>query len=878
MLGLVLAQGLGDSAYIRLKEQGLFSPTPSLPSGVPFPLTLPESDCSGAIRVCQSTYTYTASPPNGGTVSELGTTGRGTCLLSGERYSAWFIFTTQTAGTMGFLLCPGTVGSGGRDYDFAMWDVTGLPNPCAIFQGSGNVPPPIRCNYSGDQSTTTCCGLPFNHCWAGGLTGMDANVVDPNPLSYPASDPPIMPGIPVSAGQTFLLVISNFSMSTYGFTLQFTGTAQYFDDEPPRMDTIYRACSNSYDHQLEALTKLQVRFNELIDPSTVDADGSDFTLIDNLSGASIPILSAIPLNPPQTLVVELTTGQPLAPSRTYALHINYNDGTGGGPTGGTTNTPIADQCGNILPITNISVGGSADTFIFQLIDTLSIQLQATPPRCSGTSTGSISAQVNGGYPPYEYVLISGSSAVPPPSGWGGVSQWSGRAAGTYTLWIRDAVGCIQRRLIQLQDPPPLRLLLVDSLLQACGGQATGFVIVEGQGGTPPYEYRITPPSTPWSSNPSFSGLSTGTYTIEVRDSNRCTASRTIQVNVGNPIQVTLVGIDQAIECPGGVGAFSVQATGGDGSGNFSYVLLPLGLTNTTGRFTGIPAGTYTIQAIEPAGCYDTLQLTLSEPSPFRITDSSITPSTCREGADGQIQLLLTGGTPPYAYEWRDGNGNLLNASSALLPNLAPGSYTLTGRDSKGCAFGPFTYEVSYLYEAALREASIQAVGECPEERIVRCSIEGEGTPPLMYAWRWSDGYADSSSQSLLERRFAQTEGGTFSVRAQVLSAGKCIAEKELSVYVLACYGLVIPTAFTPNDDGVNDRWIIRAAGFQRYTLIVYNRWGSEIWTNGGDMTKHWEGRDKNGQLVPEGVYIFSFVGTDDTGREIRRTGTVTLLR
>jgi gliding motility-associated-like protein len=93
----------------------------------------------------------------------------------------------------------------------------------------------------------------------------------------------------------------------------------------------------------------------------------------------------------------------------------------------------------------------------------------------------------------------------------------------------------------------------------------------------------------------------------------------------------------------------------------------------------------------------------------------------------------------------------------------------------------------------------------------------------------------------------------------------------------ACSALFIPTAFTPNGDGINDIWNVQAIGFSRYTLIVYDRWGKEVFNNGGDMTKQWDGTT-NGQPAPEGVYTFVFEGTRLSGEKVVRSGTVTLLR
>jgi len=130
-----------------MKELGI-SPAPApWPPGVPQPLTNPASDCPGAIRICQAVYTFSQAVPDYGTTQEL-PGGAGTCLARGERKTVWFIFTVQQGGTLGFIIDPGR----STDYDFAMWDVTGLSNPCSAIGSQ----PPIRCNYSAYKTTTSC--------------------------------------------------------------------------------------------------------------------------------------------------------------------------------------------------------------------------------------------------------------------------------------------------------------------------------------------------------------------------------------------------------------------------------------------------------------------------------------------------------------------------------------------------------------------------------------------------------------------------------------------------------------------------------------------------------------------------------------------------
>lgn len=741
--------------------------------------------------------------------------------------------------------------------------MTGLSDPCSIFQGTGNVPAPIRCNFSVPNQTSCCGGIT---CGNDGLTGLDHTNPVPGPLSYNASGPAVMPGLNVSAGQTFLLLVDNWSNNNVGFSITFYGTAQYFDNTPPQLDSAYRVCSPSYDNQLGALTRIRVRFNELINVSTVAANGGDFAVIDNTTSATIPVTAASSVNPPQTNTVELTLGQPLVPGRGYTVHVAYNGSSSDG-------NAIGDQCGVIVPLPDIPVGGSATSYTFTVLDTLAIQVSTTSPRCVGTATGSVTMQVSGGKSPYEYALVSGSSGAPPAAGWGPTSTFTGRAAGTYTVWVRDAMGCVQRRVIQLADPPALSVVVEDSLLRDCGGRA--YVQLNGSGGTPPYQFSVLPVSPTWQASGYFGGLTAGTYTLRVRDANGCIATRSVTVQPGNPVTLTLVQVD-TVRCAGETGGFTVQAGGGNGGG-FTYVLTPGGQTSTTGTFTGLPAGAYLVRATDGVGCYDTLTVVLPEPAPLAVQDSAITPSTCLRGSDGAVTLTITGGNPPYTFQWTAPGGTPLASTTSTASGLAPGSYTVQVTDRKGCVLGPLTYSVGYTYDAQIQRVSAQIVEDCPAKKY-QYEVVATGVAPLSYRWIWDDGTQETTQVPQAEHSYDPLRGGPARVQVQVSSGGVCVAETTFTVELVACSGLIFPSAISPNADGINDRWNIQALGFQRYTVVIYDRWGAEVWTNGGDPARIWDGRDKNGRELPEGAYVFIFTGTDNNGKAVQRSGTVTLLR
>ncbi|MEG2077285.1 gliding motility-associated C-terminal domain-containing protein [Chryseobacterium piscicola] len=144
-----------------------------------------QSDCPTAIALCgNSNISYTPSGP-GDILEDLGG-----CLSTDEHYSVWYSFTIGTAGTLGFTITSNNLPD---DYDFGVY---GPNKTCANFGA------PIRCNYAGSNPA--------------GVTGL---ALTPPYTGYWSQYLDVLPG------ETYYLVVDNFSKSANGFSLTWSGTA-----------------------------------------------------------------------------------------------------------------------------------------------------------------------------------------------------------------------------------------------------------------------------------------------------------------------------------------------------------------------------------------------------------------------------------------------------------------------------------------------------------------------------------------------------------------------------------------------------------------------------------------------------------------------------
>jgi gliding motility-associated-like protein len=89
------------------------------------------------------------------------------------------------------------------------------------------------------------------------------------------------------------------------------------------------------------------------------------------------------------------------------------------------------------------------------------------------------------------------------------------------------------------------------------------------------------------------------------------------------------------------------------------------------------------------------------------------------------------------------------------------------------------------------------------------------------------------------------------------SAG-CVTDKTLTVDVyIPCGDFVVPSIFTPNNDGINDDLVINPVGTTSYSIVIFDRWGKQMFAS-GDPTVYWNGKiNNNGTLVPDGVYYYT---------------------
>ncbi|WP_373553581.1 gliding motility-associated C-terminal domain-containing protein [Haliscomenobacter sp.] len=204
-------------------------------------------------------------------------------------------------------------------------------------------------------------------------------------------------------------------------------------------------------------------------------------------------------------------------------------------------------------------------------------------------------------------------------------------------------------------------------------QNNGSIATNGTGGTAPYEYSLNGGS--FHSSSSFTNLASGNYTVSVRDANGCSSSQNVTLNAGSAPSLSIANVTQP-GCGQNNGRFTAQGSGGTSPYQYS---LNSGTFQSSGSFTNLAAGSYSVTILDANGCTSTQSQDLSAPGAPNLSIVTPLQPSCNE-ANGAFTAQASNGRAPYEYALNNGSFQ----SAGRFGNLAAGTYTVSVRDANGC--------------------------------------------------------------------------------------------------------------------------------------------------------------------------------------------------
>ena len=211
-----------------------------------------------------------------------------------------------------------------------------------------------------------------------------------------------------------------------------------------------------------------------------------------------------------------------------------------------------------------------------------------------------------------------------------------------------------------------------SINATCFGNCNGIGVASASGNGP-FTYQWS--TSPQQNNDSAFGLCAGNYSVLITDNFGCSLSKNISV-AEPPLLQENITVAHSINCFGLCQGEAVVIASGNGPFAYQWTTSPAQYSDTA---FGLCAGNYSIIVTDAGGCQSTKSFTVTEPSALLISNATVTNSTCTGCNNGSINLIVSGGTQPYFYNWSDGN------TTQNRSGLAPGNYSVCINDSNNCS-------------------------------------------------------------------------------------------------------------------------------------------------------------------------------------------------
>ncbi|MCX7768867.1 MAG: gliding motility-associated C-terminal domain-containing protein [Flavobacteriales bacterium] len=252
--------------------------------------------------------------------------------------------------------------------------------------------------------------------------------------------------------------------------------------------------------------------------------------------------------------------------------------------------------------------------------------------------------------------------------------------------------------------------------------------------------------------------------------------------------------DQSVSCPGeSDGQVSVTVLGG--TPPYTYLW---NTGDTVPILTGLPAGQYTVEVSDAAGCSDSLSITIPDPLPLAFITQSIQHVTCHGGSDGAVFTSPGGGTPPYTIIWNTGQ------QSQNIQNLPAGTYTAIFTDANNCDTLTLTAVVNEpppINPIALATPANICYGS-------NASLEVEGN--LSVSWSPASGLSNpnanpttaSPSETTTYTVIVSDSAGCTDTTTVTLNVFHFLGELDSVVFDPQCFGKVSFAAFAKKPDKV----------------------------------------------------------------------------
>ena len=516
---------------------------------------------------------------------------------------------------------------------------------------------------------------------------------------------------------------------------------------------------------------------------------------------------------------------------------------------------------------------------------LTVDTEVFSEQCSGSCNGSVTFTPTSGEGPYSYDLDGEINST---------GEFTDLCVGTYPITITDANGCEYNSTITIESEATLGLAVSTQNDPTCYGLSDGSITVETLGGVGEVTYTWDP------ENPvgggTFNTLPAGDYTVTAVSSLGCEETITITLGQPDEFHADLTSFDAI--CHGEASGITVvdtvyNAQGDPNNVSYNWTPNPFGEDGIgVDSAYSLTAGEYVLTLTDDNGCSFITNFVIGEPEPLEFVELGMHPALCRKASfqsgKGVVFAAAVGGISDYTYEWV----NLATEETSTLSTwsgLNAGEYQITATDQNGCTLTEIVKLDSITPVAKFSVNSDQLDENCEGTEVVEAIFTNESygyandlDPDAEKVFYWNLDFPDAdwiiTEDLTVEPDTSYNGEDIYTVCLVVQNENDCVDTtcKDLVVHVQPEF--VAPNIFTPGG-GVNDIFTFefRTLGISEFNCVIVNRWGKEI-IQLTDVTQGWDGTDKGGKEVPEGVYFYTYQAISTNGTQFKGQGNVTLVR
>ncbi|OFX85281.1 MAG: hypothetical protein A2W99_15070 [Bacteroidetes bacterium GWF2_33_16] len=564
--------------------------------------------------------------------------------------------------------------------------------------------------------------------------------------------------------------------------------------------------------------------------------------ITDASGCVIPNKSTLITQPDTMVVTSTSTIISCAGDADGTIDIAINGGNGTysylWSNGATTQDLLGLSGGQyIVTVTDWKGCVARDTATVNEPPLFLSDIVKSDITCYGRNDGTLSVSSWGGNGDHTYLWSTGDT----------ITDITELPAGTYTITISDEKNCKIYNSAEIIEPEEMLAIINKTDIQ-CFGYADGTAFVNVSGGNGVYSVLWSNSST----NDTITGLSQGTYSVNIVDSRGCTASNSIDINEPSAIEINLQKTN--ITCFGfSNGQISVAPNGGISPYTYSWSHDTL---ITESSLNDLGPGPYTIYVTDNNNCQQVSSIEITQPDPLIATIDK-KDITCFGYHNGSIGIQMYGGTPSYNYNWSDGN------TSSFESFLGKGLYSINITDAQDCILDTV---VEVIEPEILAIDPVINRSSCPDMQDGFIELNVTGGIGL-YSIYWSNGSTDEDLYSIRSGRYT----------VYIYDENSCGLERNIILQSGKDYCVDIPSAFSPNGDGINDVWKIKDMEelYPNADIEVFDRSGKRVFfSRGYGESKYWDGTF-NGKALPMDSYFYIIYLKNGLGRI---SGTVTIIR